>query len=269
MKIYLAGSYSRRHHIFEDCLKVFLAGTKPWAADGIYDDVVKIHKPYILESYFELSKGQNDYFQKTRHFFGDFLLDSGAFTFMSGTVKGSNWNQYARDYANYIKTNGVKNYFELDLDSLMSLDKVEGLRKLIEDITGIPSIPVWHKSRGLDYWFRMCEDYKYIAIGGIVSGEIKRNQYDVFHKLISIADKHKAKVHGLGFTNITGVKKYKFYSVDSTGWLFGNRGGFLYKFNGQDFDKIYMKDKRMKGKEAAAHNFTEWVKFSQYMERHF
>ena len=268
MKIYLAGSYSRREYIYEESVKLFLAGCKPWMADGIYNKTLESYNPYILETFFDL-RNDDKFHNKIKNTFGDFLLDSGAFTFMSGTAKESNWNQYARDYANYIKANGVKNYFELDLDSLMSLDKVEGLRKLIEDITGIASIPVWHKSRGLDYWFKMCEDYNYIAIGGIVSGEIKRNQFDVFHKLISIADKNKTKVHGLGFTNLAGIKKYKFYSVDSTAWLYGNRGGFLYKFNGQELTKIYMKDRRMKGKEAAVHNFTEWVKFSKFMERHF
>jgi len=251
-------------------LKLFLAGDTPWNDHGIYDNVVNIHKPNILESYYYIiNHDAQAWAEINKKYFSNYLLDSGAFTYMSSTDKQNNWNQYARDYANYIKNNNVKNYFELDLDSLMSLDKVEGLRKLIEDITGIASIPVWHKSRGLDYWFKMCEDYKYIAIGGIVSGEIKRNQFDVFHKLISIADKNKTKVHGLGFTNLAGIKKYKFYSVDSTAWLYGNRGGFLYKFNGQDLTKIYMKDRRMKGREAAVHNFTEWVKFSKFMERHF
>ena len=141
MKIYLAGSYSRRGHIYEDSLKIFLAGCKPWKSDGIYNETLKTYNPFILETYFEL-RNDDKCHNLIKSLFGDFLLDSGAFTFMSGTAKESNWNQYARDYANYIKNNNVKNYFELDLDSLMSLDKVEGLRKLIEDITGIPSIPV-------------------------------------------------------------------------------------------------------------------------------
>ena len=265
MKIYLAGSYSRRQYIYEESVKLFLAGYNGRTTER-FDELHKTLNPYILESYYYANE---EWIKTFKHYFSDFMLDSGAFTFMQDTNKQLDRITYAKQYANFIRSNDIKNYFELDLDSLMSLDKVEGLRKLIEDVTGIASIPVWHKSRGLDYWFKMCEDYKYIAIGGIVSGEIKRNQFDVFHKLISIADKQKTKVHGLGFTNLAGIKKYKFYSVDSTAWLYGNRGGFLYKFNGQELTKIYMKDRRMKGKEAAAHNFTEWVKFSKFMERHF
>jgi len=143
------------------------------------------------------------------------------------------------------------------------------LRKLIEDITGIPSIPVWHKSRGLDYWYKMTENYGYISIGGIASGEIKRSQYKAFHKLLSIAHSKGTKVHGLGFTSIKGMKEYRFDSVDSTTWLYGNLGGFIYKFNGQTLVKYYQKDKRMKGKAAAIHNFTEWVKFSKFVESNY
>jgi len=250
-------------------VKIFLAGTKEIWKDKNFVDVGLKYKPSILESFYTL-RNSKEWYGENKILFGDFLLDSGAFTFMSGTAKESNWDQYARDYANYIKTNGVENYFELDLDSLMSLDKVEGLRKLIEDITGVASIPVWHKSRGLDYWFKMCEDYKYIAIGGIVSKEIKRSQFDVFHKLISIADKNKTKVHGLGFTNLVGIKKYKFYSVDSITWLNG-RYGCLFHFNGSSMlAPVKCGDGKPLNKyKTNLHNFTEWVKFSKFMERHF
>lgn len=268
MKIYLAGTYSQSHYIYDEFMKIFLAGNKPWINDGIYNEQIEKYRPNILESYYDL-RGDDEYYKILRPFFGDFLLDSGAFTFMQGTDKQSNWAEYAKGYANYIKSNGITKYFELDLDSLMTIDKVEDLRKLIEDITGIPSIPVWHKSRGLEYWHRIAEDYRYIAIGGIVSGEIKRNEYKVFHKLLSVAHKAGTKVHGLGFTNMQGMKEYKFDTVDSTAWLYGNRGGFIYKFNGQYLLKYYQKDKRMKGKAAAIHNFTEWVKFSKFVESNY
>jgi hypothetical protein len=84
--------------------------------------------------------------------------------------------------------------------------------------------------------------------------------------LLKIAAQNNCKVHGLGFTNLEGIKKYKFYSVDSTAWLYGNRGGYLYKFTGETIAKIAPKGMRLKGREAAIHNFSEWLKFSQYAE---
>lgn len=88
----------------------------------------------------------------------------------------------------------------------------------------------------------------------------------MFNFLLKIAKENNCKVHGLGFTNLEGLKKYKFYSVDSTAWLYGNRGGFLYLFNGHSMDKIQPNGMRLKGRKAAIHNFSEWLKFSNYAE---
>jgi len=115
----------------------------------------------------------------------------------------------------------------------------------------------------------MCENYQYIAIGGIVTKEIKKSQYDVFTPLLKIAKKNNTKVHGLGFTNLKGLEKYKFYSVDSTNWLsarFGSTG--LYVFNGKSLTNIYKPDNTIKKdlQKINIFNFKEWVKFSKYAE---
>jgi hypothetical protein len=63
------------------------------------------------------------------------------------------------------------------------------------------------------------------------------------------------------------MEKYKFYSVDSTSWLSGNKFGAVYLFNGKTMKKQLKKPgQRVKTKEVAKHNFKEWVKFSQYAE---
>ena len=266
MKIYFAGTYSRSHYIYDESMKIFLAGNHKHTKYFI--DVIEGSKPNILDSYFYISEKEK-WFNTIKNYCADFLLDSGAYTFMQGLGGKPDWTQYAKQYGQFIKNHGITKYFELDLDSLMGIKEVEYLRGIIEDTAGVACIPVWHKSRGLDYWYKMCEQYDYVAIGGIVSGEIKKHQYGIFTKLISIADKTKTKVHGLGFTNLEGLKKYSFHSVDSTAWLYGNRGGYLYKFNGQTLVKYYQKDKRMKGKAAAIHNFTEWVKFSKFVESNY
>lgn len=198
-----------------------------------------------------------------------FLLDSGAFTFFSrgGTV---DWNDYVKRYAGFINQNKIDRFFELDIDVLVGYEKVLDVRHRIEELTGKPVIPVWHKSRGIDKYYKMCEQYDYVAIGGIVSKEIKRNEYRVFPKLILEAHKRGAMVHGLGFTNLKGMEIYKFDSVDSTTWTCGTRFGQLYTFNG----KTLIQRKRPQGKrisvpkDVALHNWREWVKFSKYAETH-
>lgn len=217
-----------------------------------------------LESFVYLS----DYEKTILSKYNNFLLDSGAFTYMNKR-KGQkiNWEQYVIDYANLIKKHDVKHFFELDIDSIVGLKEVERLRKLLENITNRKCIPVWHKSRGLEYWKQMCKEYDYVAIGGIVTQEIKRTEYDVFIPLLKIAKENNCKVHGLGFTNLKGMEKYKFYSVDSTSWLSGNKFGAVYLFDGKTMQKQNKQlGQRVKTNEVAIHNFTEWVKFSKYAE---
>jgi hypothetical protein len=116
----------------------------------------------------------------------------------------------------------------------------------------------------------MCEDYNYVAIGGIVSKEITQKEYNNFTFLINVAHKNNAKIHGLGFTNLKGLTKYKFDSVDSTAWVSGNRFGAVYKFNGKTMVK-YNKPTGTRladSQKTALHNFNEWVKFQKYAEKY-
>jgi hypothetical protein len=200
--------------------------------------------------------------------FNNFILDSGAYTFMTSMKnKDVNWDEYVISYANFIKQYNIKNYFELDIDSIVGIKEVERLRKLLEDTCGVKCIPVWHKSRGLEYWKNMCKEYNYVAIGGLVTLEIKRTEYDVFYPLLKIAKENNTKVHGLGFTNLKGLEKYKFYSVDSTSWLSGNRFGAVYWFDGKTMKKQNKGiGQRVKTNITAINNFNEWVKFSKYAE---
>lgn len=260
MKLYLAGTYSRPF-VIEESMKLFLAGIQGKAKDFVLSE----EKPYILESYFYI-KNQSDWILKMRPFFKDFILDSGAFTYLNGATTNVNWDNYINEYADFINKHNIDYFIELDIDNVVGLKEVERLRTKLENLTNKKCIPVWHKSRGIDYWLDMCKNYDYIAIGGIVTQEIKKNEYNVFNNLLKIAKQNNCKVHGLGFTNLEGLKKYKFYSVDSTAWLYGNRGGFLYQFNGSDMTKIIVKNKRLKGRLGAIHNFNEWLKFSKYAE---
>lgn len=244
MKICLAGTYCR-----EDMIKK--AGMCKYALESFW---------YIKE--WQLPKIKNCKL---------FLLDSGAFTFMSNSKKKVDWDEYVENYANFINKNDIKNFFELDIDSIVGLKKVEELRYKLEKLTNKKCIPVWHKSRGLDYWKKMTKDYDYVAIGGIVAKEIKPEEYKYFTILLDIAKKNNCKVHGLGFTGINYLRKYHFYSVDSTAWSSGWRFGTLYQFTGKGFKKIKYKDKRIKKNQGAnvdLYNYNSWRKFQDYAEKY-
>lgn len=243
-------------------MRIFLAGSgcDLWTNRGFFNF-------YKLESFIYISEqGKKDI-----HKYKDFLLDSGAFTYMINAKKNAkkevDWEEYIQKYADLINKHNVKHFFELDIDNVVGLKEVERLRTKLEILTKKKCIPVWHKSRGKQYWIDMTKEYDYVAIGGIVSGEIKGNEYKYFTWLLNEAKKNNCKVHGLGFTNLKGLEKYKFYSVDSTSWLAGNRFGYVYYFDGKTMKTQHKKQgQRVLTHKTADNNFNEWIKFQRYAE---
>lgn len=243
---------------------MFLAGVAPWRDGGGYDPIIREHHPYILESFYYCD---NDT-ERLLPYFGDFLLDSGAFTFMQNTKVRVDWDDYIKRYADFVVRNDIIKYFELDIDSVVGYEQVLKYRSRLESLTGRKCIPVWHKSRGMKEFYAMCEEYEYAAVGGIVSGEIRKEHYKAFPTLISEAHKRKCRLHGLGFTNLEWLPKCHWDSVDSTAWTTGNRFGFVYQFTGKTMRKIDApKGKRLAdSRKVALVNYTEWIKFQKYAE---
>jgi hypothetical protein len=202
-----------------------------------------------------------------------FLLDSGAFTFMNEVKKKKkkvDFDEYLNTYIKFINDNDIKYFFELDIDSIVGIKEVERLRKRLEDETGKKCIPVWHKSRGKEYFIEMCKNYNYVAIGGIVTKEIKPEEYKYFKWFIDTAHSYGCKIHGLGFTNLTLLKYYNFDSVDSTSWLSGGRFATMYCFDGKKMIKINPNNRRsLNHIPLNKHNFYEWVKFQKYADLHY
>lgn len=276
MKIYLADTRSRGEVM--DAIKVYIAGDnnkKKILRETLYGcdfftGENALSGINILESFYYLRK--NEEFMTLVKHFGSFLLDSGAFTFMSGSHKGAiDWDEYVEEYAAFINRWNVKLFFELDIDSVVGLAEVERLREKLEALTGKKPIPVWHRNRGKEYFIKMCESYPYVALGGIVTKEIDRKKYEsAFPWFIKTAHEHKCKIHGLGYTTVANLRKYRFDSVDSTAWLYGNRGGYLYKFNPRTglLEQLSKDGCRLKSREGAVSNFNEWVKFGKYAETH-
>lgn len=279
MKVFLAGGEERHRIIYEDILgggkrqkadntgynicDCSWQGSPRGGAGGGYDQYIRKYHPYILESFYYCDADT----ERLLPYYGDFLLDSGAFTFMQGSGT-ANFDDYVERYADFINRNHIQKYFELDVDAVTGYEKVLQYRKRLEQLTGRPVIPVWHKSRKTEEFIKMCQEYNYVAIGGIVSKEITREDYKYFPRLINIAHENGAKIHGLGFTNLGCLTNYHFDSVDSTAWTTGNRFGYLYYFDGKTMKKREPpKGHRIADSRAAAiNNYIEWIKYQQYAE---
>lgn len=276
MKIYLADPRSRCKIM--EAMKAYINGENSEAILGglscgydFFTGENALKNINILESFYYLRK--NEEFMTLVGNFGSFLLDSGAFTFISGSHKGGiNWDEYVEEYAAFINRWNVKLFFELDIDSVVGLTETERLREKLEALTGRKPIPVWHRSRGKKYFIQMCKNYPYVALGGIVTKEIPRQKYETaFPWFIKTAHEHGTKIHGLGYTTVANLQKYRFDSVDSTAWLYGNRGGYIYKFNPRTglLEQIKKDGCRLKTREGAVNNFNEWVKFGIHAEKFF
>ena len=116
---------------------------------------------YLLSSFWEHKSGHyGSYVCQEKH-----ILDSGAFSAFSGKNDSFDWDGYVKKYADFVLKNNIQCFFELDIDVVVGLEKVEYYRRYLEDRIGRQPIPVWHASRGKEYFIRMCEEYPYVAIG--------------------------------------------------------------------------------------------------------
>lgn len=223
----------------------------------------------VLESFYYARK--NKYFPILYERGVDLLLDSGAFTYMQQGSGSVDWDVYIEDYAAFINKYNIQKFFELDIDSIIGLKEVERLRAKLERLTGKQSIPVWHISRGKEYFLQMVKNYNYVAFGGLLTDGVPTVKLEkAFPWFINEAHKAGCKLHGLGYSPCNIIQKpFRFDSVDSTSWIAGNRFGSIYRFNHktgcmEKNDKP--QGKRVKNLETAWNNFNEWFKFQQYLK---
>lgn len=253
MDVYLAAAASCNSHVLLD--------------RNDYSDL------YLLESFWY---SDNATVKKYIPLLGKFLLDSGAFTFVANNKDTIDWNSYVDKYADFIKGNKVSLFFELDIDKIVGYENVLRLRRRLEVRSGRQCIPVWHKSRGKQAFIDMCKEYPYVSIGGLVgSGGAGAKAYvsslqRYFPWFIDQAHEDGAKIHALGFTDFTGLRKYHFDSVDSASWTSGHRFGSVCRFkDGAITHMSKAKGLRMADwKSISKHNFNEWVKFQRYAKEY-
>lgn len=254
MIVYLAGENKKKKKIEEianGSLNIIYKGER-----------IGVEHLSILDTFFYHRNDDLWYINKVKNF----LLDSGAFTFM---MKGSeqDLDSYVDSYIEYIKRNNVRHYIELDVDIIKGLKWVEKTRAKIERETGMQSIPVWHIQRGKDYYLGLVKDYKRVCFGGLMSDGVATAQLEkYFPWFIEKAHENDCKIHGLGYMKTQNFSKYKFDSVDSTTWLVGSRAGYVeqWDYKTERFKKFKMPNSRLKTHAGLEFNFCEWVKFQQY-----
>lgn len=97
---------------------------------------------------------------------------------------------------------------------------------------GINALPVFHTTTDdLGLLEDLCEEYRYIAVGGMVSFRRSADLFPWLVKVHKIARKHNTLLHGFGQTAQKSLLDLPWYTVDSSSWGAGHRYGIILLFD--------------------------------------
>lgn len=175
-------------------------------------------------------------------------IDSGAHSLYRGTFSPNQQGFYRdRDIADYshLKSKEFSDYLEGyieylyehedNLEMYVSLDIIFNakasweMQKYMESC-GLNPIPVFHQGEDWKYLKRYVDNYEYIGIGGLAQNASAKSYAefgDEAFKMICNKDgSPKLKVHGFAMTSIQLMKRYPWYSCDSSTWVSLSRNGW-------------------------------------------
>jgi len=198
-------------------------------------EMIETERMYVLESFWYGGSIKNK-FNKSKHF--KLFLDSGAFSWYNSVTKkgqvptAKDKQEYMDRYIAFIKEFPDRWHCCANLDVIGDPEQTWKNQKYMEE-QGATPIPVFHythnqadihkESAEFDYFIRYIEEYPYIAVGGGASSGLTRESYverfgdKVFGEIENRG--LKTKVHGFGVTSFMLMKRYPWYSVDSTSWI--------------------------------------------------
>lgn len=163
----------------------------------------------VLYSFYYIKNSVDRHVSLEKNYsFKDIFLDSGAF---SAWASGKYIN--IDDYAKFIIDHECKVY--ANLDSIGSWEKTLANQRTLEGL-GLNPLPVFHLGESFSVLDAYCNSYDYVCLGGLAgdASDFERNKWlDV-----CFSSYPKKKFHGFAVTSERLMKRYPFYSVDSTTW---------------------------------------------------
>lgn len=145
------------------------------------------------------------------------FLDSGAF---SAFTLGKTIDLDA--YCKYIRENQDIVDFASVLDGIGDPLKTYQNQHAMEQL-GTRPLPCFHWGEDERYLEHYIENYEYITLGGMVPHSPEENRQWLDHiwerYLCDAQGRPKLKVHGFGMTSVPLMKRYPWYSVDSSSWV--------------------------------------------------
>ena len=220
-------------------MRVFMAGlfASGWhRGSNMYQRMLDIEKethatyPNLLESYHYLCNPR-----KLQTFRADpggrkMFLDSGAF---SAFTKGVEIDIVK--FCDYIKENQDVIEVVSVLDGIGDPKKTLENQNRMHDL-GVDALPCFHYGEPEEYLDYYVENYEYITLGGMVpvsTPQLKLWLDRIWKDHLTNPDgTAKIRVHGFGLTVVDLMKRYPWYSVDSSSWVqIASNGGILHSEN--------------------------------------
>ena len=233
------------------------------------EEFIDFSKLHILQSFAYASACDCEKFCLCK----DFLMDSGAFTIMNSKSSRKNFDivQFTKEYGAFVKKWNVKDFIELDVDSVFGMQTYINCLHMLQDITGRDPIRVMHTWRGKEYYEELTKKKDFVCLGGIAGTQNMNLARSNLQWFVDTAHKNNCKIHGLGIGTINLIRKYNFDSVDSANWCSAHRFGALLRFNGHELCKYNGSEGAGKNEHIATNfvarkSLKEWESFSHYID---
>ncbi len=166
------------------------------------------------------------------------FLDSGSFSLWTRSreyAKENNctiWDyydtpefwDYVDRYASFIKQYHYGIDFYSNVDAIPNPELTYRNQKHLEKVYGLTPIPVVHFPTDLKWLQRYIDEgYEYISLGGMVGSTSQENCRSWIDKAFDLvcdtpSRMPKVKIHGFGISVYSLMRRYPWYSVDSTTW---------------------------------------------------
>lgn len=206
--------------------------------------------PFNILASYHYFKSKIDVIKKSIEKHHCVFIDSGAFS-----AANSGKEIDIEDYCRFIKECRAISYASLDVigDSKATM---ENYRYMVEKHNLKPILTFHMGSTIEELEIVLKADCNYIALGGLVFSSGIMNHCDEVWSMI-LNKKPHLKVHGFGLTNIELMKRYPWYSVDSSSFKsckrFGRQGII---WNGFEFE-TFAEDDYIKILNQMGYNFPE------------
>jgi len=175
-------------------------------------------------------------------------LDSGAFSMynfkFAPSKKGMESDKDRANY-NYYKTDEFQDYLEAyieyitehvdELDMYVVMDIIYNakasleVQKYMESCDLLP-MPVFHYGEPWKYLESYLENYEYVGVGGLGQSTSPQSYIafgdEIFKRVLDSNGRPRNKMHGFAMTSVQLMKRYPWYSCDSSTWSSLSRNGW-------------------------------------------